>query len=464
MDARESCRQPKLRQKRFWTRRSDGGLLDYASLAPLVDYCPIHLMQVSSMNRMLTTFTLCLVVPIGLLEAGDWPQWRGPNRTDVSSETGLLKSWPEGGPQRVWTFDGAGKGYSGFSISAGRLFTMGAIEENGSSREYLIAVTADSGKSLWQRDVGELLTNGWGDGPRSTPTVDGDHVFALSGRGKVVCANVADGREIWSVDLKDFGGRMPNWGYCESVLVDGNQVVCTPGGNEGAVVALDRRNGEKLWQSAEFKQGAQYSSIVIAELNGKRQYIQLTQKELAGLDSQTGQVLWSTDWHGRTAVIPTPIYRDGYVYITSGYGAGCKMIHVGEGNSVEVIYDNTVMKNHHGGVVLIGDHLYGFSDGPGWTCQDFQSGEMVWNERSRFKKGAVTSADGMLYCLEENTGALALVEVNPEGWMEKGRMQLEPQSGIRSPRGKIWTHPVISNGKLYLRDQEFISCYDIKAR
>lgn len=263
--------------------------------------------------------------------------------------------------------------------------------------------------------------------------------------------------------MGDFGGRRPNWGYCESVLVDGEKVVCTPGGKQGAVLALNRNSGEKIWQSEDFTENAHYSSIIIAEHNGMRQYIQLTPAKLAGINSKDGSVIWTSDWQGRTAVIPTPIFKDGYVYITSGYGVGCKLVKLNDDNTAEDVYVNKVMKNHHGGTILIGDHVYGYSDGPGWTCQDFKSGEMVWNEKRALGKGSVTFAEGKFYCLDEGKGTLALVEASPEGWKEISRFKLTPQTEQRSPRGKIWTHPVIANGKLYLRDQEIIICYDIRS-
>lgn len=393
------------------------------------------------------------------VEAGDWPQWRGPQRTDISEETGLLKEWPAEGPKKLWTFSDAGLGYSSFSIVGNKLFTLGAR----GNEEFLICINTDSGEEIWSLNVGDLLTNGWGDGPRSTPTVDGAQVFALSGQGNVVSADAETGKEQWRVRLSDFGGRQPNWGYCESVLVDGEKVVCTPGGKQGALLALNRSTGEKIWQSTEFTEPAHYSSIVIAELNNVRQYIQLTPAKLAGINAADGSLIWQSDWQGRTAVIPTPIYHDGHVYITSGYGVGCKLVKINADNTTEDVYVNKVMKNHHGGTIRIGDHVYGYSDGPGWICQDFLTGEMVWNERSALGKGSVTYAEGHLYCLSEQSGEMALIKATPDGYQEVSRFTLEPQSDQRSQRGKIWSHPVISNGRLYLRDQELISCYDIRS-
>lgn len=392
------------------------------------------------------------------LNAGDWPQWRGPDRTDVSKETGLLKQWPANGPKQVWLNKDGGLGYAGFSVVSGKLFTMGSRGDN----EFLIALDANTGKQLWSTEMGLLLKNGWGDGPRGTPTVDGDRVYALSGRGDLVCAQVKDGKVLWKHGMSEFGGKVPSWGYAESPLVDGNQVVCTPGGNQGAMVALDKTTGKLIWQTKEFTDGAQYSSIIAVDHNGSRQYIQLTMQHFAGVSAKDGKLLWQVDWPGRTAVIPTPIFRDGHVYVSSGYNVGCKLVKIGPGNQVTPVYQNDTIVNHHGGVILVGDYLYGYSDKGGWTCQNFKTGEAVWTEKAKLTKGAVACADGMLYCLEEKSGTVVLIEASPKGWQEHGRFTLSPQTTQRNPKGKIWTHPVIANGKMYLRDQELIFCFDVK--
>jgi outer membrane protein assembly factor BamB len=388
----------------------------------------------------------------------DWPQWRGPDRSDVSKETGLLKKWPAGGPQRVWLFENAGNGYSAPAIANGKLFTLGT---RGGS-EILLVLDANTGKELWTAKLGAVLDNDWGDGPRGTPAVDGDRVYALSGPGNLVCVNAADGKVVWQVSMSSLGGKRPNWGFTESVLVDRDLVLCTPGGGKGTVAALDKLTGKVRWQSKEMTEPAHYSSIVPAQINSTAQYVQRTEKSVFGLAVEDGKLLWETSFpNGRTAVIPTPIIKGNEVYVSAGYGAGCKMVRIEPGNKVVEVYENKVMKNHHGGVLLIGDYLYGHAD-PGWVCQNFKTGEEVWSHRG-FGKGAVSAADGMLYCVEEQSGNVVLVEASPKGWKEHGRFKLDPQTKIRSARGKIWTHPVISNGKLYLRDQDLIYCFDVKA-
>lgn len=400
--------------------------------------------------------------------AGDWPSWRGPNRDDISTETGLLKQWPEGGPKKLWTSKDAGLGYSGVSIVGDVLYTMGADGTTPESKEFVIALNVKTGEKIWQTNIGPFLENGWGGGPRSTPAVAEGLLVAIGGKGDLVCLSVTDGAEKWRASFTELGGAIPSWGYCESALIDGDKVLVTPGGANGTVACFNLKTGEKLWQSTEITVNAHYSSILPVDHFGKRQYIQLTEAKVFGIDGD-GKLLWQQDFPGRVAVIPTPIYKDGSVYVTAGYGVGCMMINVTADNKVEKIYENKVMKNHHGGVVLIGDHLYGHAD-PGWVCQDFKTGESVWMHRGTkraddegFGKGAIGAANGMLYAVDETSGSIVLVAASPEGWKESGRFTLDPQTKIRSSRGRIWTHPVISNGKLYLRDQDLIFCYDVKA-
>lgn len=386
---------------------------------------------------------------------GSWPRWRGSDFSDHSPDTGLLKEWPDGGPRQLWIYKDAGKGYSGPAIADGVLFTMGARD----AMVLLIALDAASGKELWSTELGTLFRDGNGDGPRCTPTVDGDHVYTLTGKGALTCVEAATGKKRWDVSLtKDFGGAVPQWGYCESLLVDGDLVVCTPGGKDGAILALDKNTGRKRWQSRDLTDGAQYAALIPIENDGQRQYVGLFMKTLAGVSAKKGDLVWRSDWEGSTAVVPTPIYWKDKIFITSGYGVGCKMVELGRGGKVDDVFRNKVMVNHHGGVVLVDGHLYGHSDKGGWKCQDWETGKELWSDEG-VGKGAVHYADGMLYCLGEGDGTVALVEANPRRWEEKGRFKLEPQSEIR---GTIWTHPVVIGGKLYLRDQDLIYCYDVK--
>lgn len=388
----------------------------------------------------------------------DWPQWRGPNRDGRSSETGLMTEWPKDGPKQLWTNTETGLGYGGISVVQGTLFTVGSFDDE----EFLLAIDAQTGEEKWRSVIGPLFVNKWGDGPRSTPTVDDGHVYAMSAEGHVVCCDQATGKEIWKIEMTEFGGAVPTWGYAESPLVDGDRVIVTPGGKQGAIIAVDKKTGELLWQSSSCRGTAHYSSIIVAEPNGQKQYVQLLMEQLVGLDPKTGKLLWSAKWPGRQPVIPTPIAEGNRVYVTSGYGVGCMLVQIAEDNSVTEVYRNKVMKNHHGGVILVGKQLFGYSDGPGWVCQDFESGESLWEEPQALGKGCVTFAGGRLIMQSEVDGEVVLVEPSDAGWRERGRFTMSPQSENRRRDGRIWTHPVVVDGKLYLKDQEILLCYDIK--
>ncbi|MDG2255648.1 MAG: PQQ-like beta-propeller repeat protein [Opitutaceae bacterium] len=398
----------------------------------------------------------------------DWPAWRGPDQNNISPDTDLLKSWPKNGPELLWTYENAGSGYSSTAIVDGKLYTLGSRDR----RELVICLDANTGEEIWtaefETDPEEGYRTQWGAGPRSTPTVSDGHVYALGVAGDIVCLTSDKGKRIWSKNLvKNFGGAVSKWGYSESPTVDGDKVLVTPGGSKGAIVALNKKTGAKLWQSKKLKDAAEYSAVVVADNAGHRQYIQLFMNTLAGVDAATGNLLWKSDWpQGRTAVIPTPIYRDGHVFMTSGYRAGSKLVKV-DGKKTEVVWENQEMINHHGGVVLIGDHVYGFSDQKkgNLMCLEFMTGKVAWMERveRELHKGTVHAADGMLYCLNENEGWVYLVEANPLGFREKGKFQLPKETTLRDENnGKVWSHPVVINGKLYLRDQDLIFCYNVK--
>jgi outer membrane protein assembly factor BamB len=421
---------------------------------------PPQKIMTNSLKCLAVLLTLTHLLPLALrATAFDWPQWRGPDRSGLAKETGLLKTWPESGPKRVWLYEKAGNGYSGPALVNGKMFTAGTRDGN----EILIVLDAETGKELWTTKLGAVHDDDRGDGPRGTPTVDGDRVYIMSGPGNLVCVSTVNREVLWQVTMQKLGGSTPRWGFSESVLVDGDQVVCTPGGPQGAVAALDKMTGALRWQSTEFTDPAHYSSIVPARINDTPQYVQRTQRSIVGIAPRDGKLLWQTSFPGQIAVAPTPIVRDNEVYVTAGYGVGCKMVRIGVGNEVTTVYENKVMKNHHGGVVLVGEYLYGHNDPAGWVCQNFKTGEEVWVSKN-LGKGAIGFADGMLYCLDESKGTVALIEASPQGWKEHGRFKLEPQTKIRAARGMIWTHPVISNGKLYLRDQDLIYCYDVKGK
>ncbi len=316
--------------------------------------------------------------------------------------------------------------------------------------------------------MGPIFTEGHGNGPRGTPTVDGSLLYCIGGQGELVCVDTVTGERRWHSNLRrDLGGKMMSgWGYTESPLVDGDKVVCTPGGSQGTLAALDKNTGKVLWRSKDFTDPAAYSSVVVATLFGIRQYVQMTGQSVAGVAADDGRLLWRFERASRTAAIPTPIVHDNLVYVSSGYGVGCALVKLSPGSNgllqCEQVYANKNMVNHHGGVVLSGDYLYGYSDGKGWVCQNLQTGGLVWQEKNKLGKGSLTYADGHLYCYSEDVGTAVLIEATPDGWKERGRLPIPRESNLRSASGKFWTHPVVVNGRLYLRDQDLLFCFDIK--
>lgn len=389
--------------------------------------------------------------------SGDWAQWRGPDRTNLSTETGLLKRWPEKGPPLGWKATGIGTGYSTVSVAGDRIYTMGDVGDS----SYVHALARDGGKKVWSAKVGR--PGGNYEGTRSTPTVAAGRVYALGQWGDLVCLDAVTGQEQWRKNLeKDLGGRMMSgWGYAESVIVDGSKVVCTPGGDRGAIVALDARTGELIWRTEDFTDEAAYSSIVKAKIGTKEQYVQLTGESVVGVAIDTGDVLWRAARHGETAVISTPVVREDRVFVTSGYGIGCNQFRVTERNGkfeAKQVYANKDMENHHGGVVLVGEHVYGTNDNM-LVCMDWKTGKVAWKDRS-VGKGSVSYADGHLYVRSEGgDGTMALVEATPQGYREKGRFDQPDRSSANA-----WAQPVIAGGKLYVRDQDVLLCYDVKAK
>jgi outer membrane protein assembly factor BamB len=404
---------------------------------------------------------ISLTLP-SLAASGDWPEFRGPNRDGISKETGLLKEWPAGGPPLAWKATGLGAGYSGVAVVGDRIYTAG----DRSDSSVVLALNRVNGSVLWSAKLGKTGPVGQPqyEGPRATPTVHEDKVFALGQWGELVCLETASGKEVWRKELvKDFSGTLPQWGYAESPLVDGDRLIVTPGGEKGTIVALDKKTGPVVWQSKEFTDPAHYSSLVPVEYGGVRQYVQLTPASVAGVAAADGRLLWRAPRKGSVAVIPTPVFDNGLVYVTSGYGVGCNLFKVTAADgkfTAEQVYANKTMANHHGGVIKVGDYVYGHSEAKGWTCQDFKTGEAKWQEKQKLGKGSIAFADGCFYLRQEDgPGTVALIEATPEGYKEKGRFDQPERS-----KKKSWPHPVIAGAKLYLRDQDLLLCYDLKAK
>jgi len=392
-------------------------------------------------------------------EADTWAQWRGPNRDGLSPDTGLLKQWPAGGPPLAWKATGVGEGYASVSLWGDRVFTTGDVGDS----SFLIALNAADGKQVWQTKIGLIEKPYDWQGVRSTPATDGTLIYALGAHGDLLCAEMATGKERWRKNLpRDFGGRVGGWKYAESPLLDGDHLVVTPGGKQGAVLALKKESGEPVWQSKEFTDGAQYPSLLPVEIGGIRQYVVFTMQSVAGIAAKDGKLLWRADRKGGTAICTTPVYRDGIVLVSSGYGVGCnafKITSEGGAFKAEEIYAGTQMRNHHGGLIAFGDHVYGLEDGGQMKCLEIKTGKEVWADRS-VGKGSIAYADGHFVVRSEGgKGAVALVEATSSGYKEKGRFTQPDRSKKPS-----WPHPVIFGGKLYIRDQDVLFCYDVKAK
>ena len=386
--------------------------------------------------------------------AGEWPQWRGPNRDGISKETGLLKEWPEGGPPLVWKTQGAGRGYSSFAVSGGRLYTMGLRND----REYVIAFDTATGKEVWATAQGNAFRNDRGDGPRGTPTVDGDKLYALGGNGDLASLDAKTGRVLWTMNvLQKFGGSNITWGISESPLVIGDKVLVNAGGPGASIVALNKKDGSLIWKSQSDRAG--YSSAITVEAGGTTQVVFFTSSRAVGLDLKDGRLLWDYPRAANNvANAATPIARGNRVFISSDYGNGGGLVEIKAGDkglTAQEVYFTKDMRNHHSSSVLVGDHLYGFSSSI-LTAMRFDTGEIAWKDRS-VGKGSLVYADGHLYCLSEN-GVVGLVEATPTGYREKGRFRI-PQDSLPT-----WAHPVVAGGRLYLRDQDTIYSFDVKQK
>ena len=383
--------------------------------------------------------------------AASWPQWRGPNRDGVSKETGLLKQWPAEGPSLVWKASGAGNGYSSFSIANGKLYTMGLR----GNREFVIAFDLATGKEAWSTPHGAAFRNDRGDGPRGTPTIDGDRLYALGGAGDLSALDARTGKLAWSKNiLTEFGGSNIQWGISESPLVIGNKVLVNAGGRGASMVALDKSTGAVIWKSQNDEPG--YSSAMPLEINGTTQVVFFTASRAVGLDVRDGRLLWEYEKPANNvANVATPIIKANRVFISSDYGTGGGVVEIKPDNKAQEIYFTKDMRNHHSSSVLVGDYLYGFSSSI-LTAMKFDTGEIAWRDRS-VGKGSLVYADGNLYCLSEN-GVVGLVEATPTGYKEKGRFRL-PQNSLPT-----WAHPVVAGGRLYLRDQDTVYAFDVKAK
>jgi outer membrane protein assembly factor BamB len=451
-------------------------------------------------RRTLCALSCCLTLMVlgdGMTaSAGSWPSWRGPNRDGISPEKGLLDSWSEQGPPLKWKAKGLGKGFSSVSIDGGRIYTMGAGPSTktnakksaapqkagrrgrgGSSRGvgsngdcHVVALDLNTGKIIWSTPMAK------GD-PNCSPTIDGDRVYALGRNGELACLDAADGKIVWAKDLQsNFGGKMMSgWGYSESPLIDGDKLLCTPGGRDAMIVALDKRTGETIWKGAApadlghgGADGAGYSSIVISHGAGVKQYVQLVGRGIVSFRAEDGKFLWNYNRvANQVANIPTPLVEGNYVFTSTGYQAGAALLELhkqGEdGVAADEVYflPASKVQNHHGGMVLLGGYVYmGTGHNNGFPlCLELKTGKVMWNGGRGAGTGsaAILEADGELYFRYQN-GVMALVEANPEKYVLKGKFDLATHNG------ESWPHPVIVDHCLYVRDQDALLCYDIGKR
>jgi outer membrane protein assembly factor BamB len=401
--------------------------------------------------------------------AADWPQWHGPKRDNVSVEKGLLRQWGPEGPALAWQASGLGLGFSSLAITNGRIFTMG---DHG-AEQFVEALDGQTGKMLWKTKIGPSHEDEYG-GPRATPTVDGTLLYAVGTEGDVLCLETATGKEVWRKSLsKDFGGQMMSgWKFSESPLVDGDRLIVTPGARDATLVALDKKTGKEVWRTAtpdlgpNGRDGAAYSSVMISNGAGVKQYVQLLGRGVIGVRASDGKFLWNYNRvANNVANIATPVVQGDFVFASTGYQTGSALLKLaksGEGVTASEVYwlDSKTFQNHHGGYVLVGQHIYG---GHGHRrgapiCLDFASGQKIWGGEGTRNEGtgsaAVTTADNLLYFRYED-GTMMLIEATPEGYKPKGHFKIP---GVSRPS---WAHPVVLNGKLYLREDDKLLVYNV---
>ena len=388
---------------------------------------------------------------------GDWPVYGGTDHDNVSRETGLLKSWPTDGPKLAWTAQGLGEGYASVTVAAGMVYTMGNVGPN----EAVTAINLETGETVWQEKTGGASRLNAGNGPRGTPTFDDGKVYALGGNGDLTCLDAKTGNQVWKKNiLQEFGGENIQWGISESVLIDGEKLICTPGGSNGTIVALDKTSGKPIWRcKVPGSSRAGYSSVIVATVGNVKQYVQFLHVGVVGVNADTGEFLWGNNASANgTANCSSPLFGDNMVFSASGYGTGGAMVKLAaRGKKVEASpgYKTNKMENHHGGMVLLDGHVYGSSDPGVLRCLELRTGNVKWEDRS-IGKGSITCADGHLYVRSEN-GPVALVEATPQGYNESGRFDQPNRSGASA-----WAHPVVAQGKLFLRDQNRLLAYSVK--
>ena len=398
--------------------------------------------------------------------ADSWPVFHGPDGSNKSPDTGLLQEWPEGGPELIWQTDGLGSGYSSVSVANGMIYTAGNIDEGSEEEpeEKSIVTALDmDGNVVWRAENGEGWTESF-PGPRGTPTVDGDRVYHENPFGNVICLDAKSGKKIWGLNILDeFEGENIIWALSESLIIDGDNLICCPFGKKAGMVALDKRTGKVVWTSEGSEDKAGYGTPVLVEYGGIRMFLTMNQKAVVGVDADSGRLLFRHPHETKYDVnVLIPVFHDGQVFISSGYGSGSQMIKLTvDGNrvSAEQVWENKDFDNHHGGVILVDGYIYGTNMKGKWSCLDWKTGETKWSEKG-IGKGSVTYADGLLYGFneKEKKRTVGLIKPNPDAWEAVSEFQI-PEGG----KGNSWAHPVVIGGRLYLRHDDFLFVYNVKA-
>ena len=394
-------------------------------------------------------------------------EWRPENRTGVSAETGLLKSWPAPGPTLLWSNLDLARGFSSPSFGPNTIYITG----NTGSNDILFALDMN-GKILWQTVVGRAWT-GSNSESRATPTVEGNRVYTCSGSGDLACIDATTGKVIWSYKASELNkGTFGMWGIAESLLVDGNKIYFSPGGPETMTIALNKSTGSVLWKSASLNDKPGYVSPILINYAGRKMIVNVSLGHIFGVDASNGEILWKVS-HRESSdpnmsqrdliKCTTPLYKDGMVYVTGGYDTGGMMVRIADnGKSANVVWTDRNLDNHHGGVVLVDDYIYGSNwinnNNGNWCCIDWKTGKKMWEERWN-TKGSIISAEGMLYIYEERNGNVGLLKVNPEKFELVSSFKV-----TQGNTGPFWAHPVIHNGVLYIRHTNALLAYNIKAK
>ncbi len=392
-------------------------------------------------------------------EGGWWPEFHGPGRTNISSDTGLMKEWPEGGPPLLWRFHGCGRGYSGVSIAEGRIYTAGDFGRD----EFVLALDL-AGRLLWKARNGAAW-HGPSPGSRTTPSYNDGVLYHMNPHGRLAAFDADRGKELWAVDLKErFDARFGMWGAAENVVVEGNKVLCMPGGLKGRVVALEKKTGETIWANTEIDDTAAYCSPIVVTHHGLRQLITMAQHSVLAVAVQTGKLLWSFPLVPRSPQNAlTPVYRDGYVFVACGHWTGGTVLEISADSSrAEQVWFRRELDNCHGGSVLLGNKLFGSgcrSGGKQFYCVDFFTGRLIKELKAKeLVKVGITCADGMLYCLNHQ-GTMSLIKVTPDGFEVVSQFSLG-----RRPPNTYLAHPVVCGGRLYIRHACHLSVYDVRDR